>query len=145
MVQVLTAGGSFCVCVAPRQIPNQASIPHRQRHQTFFSRDLWNILVAVTVTTVDFGLCGVSFGCISVLGYIQDSKQFIAKAGLYTEQHILCSFAPSGCGGLGVLWMYVLERIRMLLGEPSHDKGGKILKCYFMTLLRDCLLGISGY
>lgn len=70
MVQVLTAGGSFCACVALRQIPNQASIPHCQRHQTLSSRDLWNILVAVTVTTVDFGLCGVSFGCISVLGYI---------------------------------------------------------------------------
>lgn len=66
----LTAVSSFCVCVAPRQVPKQASIPHHENDQTFFSRQLWNILVPVTVTTADFGLCGVSFGCISVLDYI---------------------------------------------------------------------------
>ena len=66
----LTAVSSFCVCVAPRQVPKQASIPHHENDQTFFSRELRNILVPVTVTTADFGLCDVSFGCISVLDYI---------------------------------------------------------------------------
>lgn len=64
----LTAVSSFSACVAPRQVPKQASIYHHEKHQTFFSRELWNILVPVT--TADFGLCDVSFGCISVLDYI---------------------------------------------------------------------------
>lgn len=66
----LTAVSSFCVCVAARQVPKQASIPHQEKDQTFYGRELWNILVPVTDTSADFGLCDVSFGCVSVLDYI---------------------------------------------------------------------------
>lgn len=49
------------------QVPKQASIPYHKNDQTFFSRELRNIFVPVTAA---FGLCAVSFGCVSVLDYI---------------------------------------------------------------------------
>lgn len=43
----LRAVSSSCICVAPRQVPKHASIPHHEKDQTFFNRELWNILVPV--------------------------------------------------------------------------------------------------